>query len=134
MTDQTRHRGVAIDRPAPEVYEYAVDPRHLTEWAPGLGSSVEQVDGRWFVRMGTDRVEFAFAPRNEFGVLDHRVTTPSGQVFDNPMRVIANGADRCDVVFTLRRSPGMTDAEFDRDAGLVSADLASLKKIVEHRN
>jgi hypothetical protein len=37
------------------------------------------------------------------------------------------------VVFTLRRSPGMTDAEFDRDTGLVSADLARLQTIVEHR-
>ncbi|WP_203960457.1 SRPBCC family protein [Actinocatenispora thailandica] len=134
MTEQTRHLGVSIDRPAPDVYEWAADPRHLTEWAPGLTSRVEQLDGRWFVWMGDDRVEFEFAPRNEFGVLDHRVTTPSGQVFDNPMRVIADGADRCDVVFTLRRSPGLTDAEFDRDAGLVSADLARLKRIVEQRD
>jgi hypothetical protein len=55
-------------------------------------------------------------------------------VFDNPMRVIANGPDRCDVVFTLRRAPGASDAEFERDAGLVSADLANLKRIVEHRD
>jgi hypothetical protein len=133
MADQTRHLGVSIDRPAPEVYEYVVDPGNLIEWAPGLGSSVEEVDGRWFVQMGADRVEFAFAPRNEFGVLDHRVTMPSGQVFDNPMRVIANGPDRCDVVFTVRRLPGLSDAEFDRDTGLVSADLAHLKEIVERR-
>lgn len=133
MTTETRHLGVSIDRPATDVYEYVVDPLHLTEWAPGLGSSVEQVDGRWFVQMGADRVEFAFAPRNEFGVVDHDVTTPAGQTFHNPMRVIANGADRCDVIFTLRRSPGMSDEEFDRDAGLVSTDLAGLKRIVEGR-
>jgi hypothetical protein len=35
------------------------------------------------------------------------------------------------VVFTLRRAPGMTDAELERDAGLVTADLALLKTVLE---
>jgi hypothetical protein len=35
------------------------------------------------------------------------------------------------VVFTLRRSPGMTDAEFERDTALVTGDLALLKEVLE---
>jgi hypothetical protein len=35
------------------------------------------------------------------------------------------------VVFTLRRPPGMTDAEFERDTALVNDDLALLKKVLE---
>jgi hypothetical protein len=54
------------------------------------------------------RVGFAFAPRNEFGVLDHEVTLPSGEVFYNPMRVVPDG-EACEVVFTLRQQQGMTD-------------------------
>jgi hypothetical protein len=46
------------------------------------------------------------------------------------MRAIVDGAG-CEVVFTLRRSPGMTDAEFERDSALVTADLALLKKVLE---
>jgi Polyketide cyclase / dehydrase and lipid transport len=124
------HISERIGRPPGEVYEYAVDPANVPEWAPGLGSAVENVDGRWFVETPMGRAGFAFVERNAFGVLDHEVTLPSGEVFYNPMRVIPDG-DGCEVVFTVRRLPGMSDDEFDRDAGLVAADLARLKKILE---
>jgi hypothetical protein len=43
------------------VYAYASDPANLTHWAPGLGSSVTQSDGQWFVDTPAERVRFAFA-------------------------------------------------------------------------
>ena len=46
------------------------------------------------------------------------------------MRVIPAGQD-CEVVFTLRRRPGMSDAEFSDDAGAVAADLARLRRNLE---
>lgn len=78
------------------------------------------------------RVGFAFVPRNDYGVLDHDVTLPSGGIVHNPMRVIADGT-RCEVVFTLRRRPEMSDEDFARDADAVSADLAALKRVLEDR-
>lgn len=79
------------------------------------------------------RTGFAFVPRNDYGVLDHDVTLPSGEIVYNPMRVIPNG-EGCEVVFTLRRLPGMSEEEFARDAGLVAADLARLKRVLESRS
>jgi hypothetical protein len=35
------------------------------------------------------------------------------------------------VVFTLRRLPGMSDEDFERDAKSVAADLARLKRVLE---
>jgi hypothetical protein len=35
------------------------------------------------------------------------------------------------VVFTLRRLPDMIDEDFERDAGLVQADLTRLKQVLE---
>jgi hypothetical protein len=58
------------------------------------------------------------------------MTLPSGDVIDNPMRVVPNG-DGCEVVFTLRRLPDMSDEDFERDAGLVQADLTRLKQLME---
>lgn len=49
------------------------------------------------------------------------------------MRVIAAGGGS-EVVFTLRRAPGLTDEEFTRDAATVSADLAALKRVLEARS
>jgi hypothetical protein len=132
MAKESRHIAQWIDRPAATVYGYASDPANLPQWAPGLGSSVENVGGRWFVETPMGRVGLAFAPPNDFGILDHDVTLPSGEVVYNPVRVIAAGGD-CEVVFTLRRSAGMSDEEYERDAAAVASDLARLKGLMEGR-
>jgi hypothetical protein len=130
MARESRHLSVYIGRPVPEVYAFASDPANLPRWAPGLGSSVVEVDGTWFVETAEGQVRVTFAPDNEYGVLDHEVLTPSGETVYVPLRAIADG-DGCEVVFTLRRSEGMTDAEFERDTALVNGDLALLKKVLE---
>ncbi len=47
-----------------------------------------------------------------------------------PLRVISDG-DECEVVFTLRQRPDMTNEDFEGDADAVAADLATLKSLVE---
>jgi hypothetical protein len=130
MKPESRHLSVFIDRPVAKVYEFASNPANLPRWAPGLGSSVVHLDGEWYVETTDGRVRVRFAPNNEYGVLDHEVQTPSGETVYVPLRAIAHG-DGCEVVFTLRRSDGMTDEEFERDTGLVTGDLALLKKVLE---
>ena len=132
MSSESRHVSEWIERPASEVYEYVSDPVNLPQWAPGLGSAVENVDGNWFVDSPMGRVGLAFARRNDFGVVDHDVTLPSGEIFYNPMRVIADGS-ACEVVFTVRRRTGTSDEEFVADADAVAADLALLKRVLEAR-
>ena len=132
MARESRQIAQWIERSAAEVYAYAANPANLPAWAPGLGSSVENVAGQWFVETDIGRVGVTFAPANAFGVLDHDVTLPSGEVVSNPLRVIADGAS-CEMVFTLRRPPGMSDAEFERDAAAVASDLSRLAQILaEH--
>ena len=48
----------------------------------------------------------------------------------NPLRVLADG-DGCEVVFTLRRQPGMDDEAFDADAAAIRRDLATLRRLLE---
>jgi hypothetical protein len=132
MASGSRHISERIGRAPAEVYEYASDPANLPHWAPGLGTSVEEAGGQWFVHTPEGRAGFAFAARNDYGVLDHHVWLPSGEIIYVPMRVIADG-NGSEVVFTLRRRPGMTDEEFARDADLVAADLARLRQLLEPR-
>jgi hypothetical protein len=126
MEAHSTHLGVRIDRPAAEVYDYVSQPANLPTWAAGLGSSIELEEGRWIADSPLGRVEVVMAEPNPYGVLDHWVT------FYNPMRVIADG-DGCELVFTLRRQPGTSDADFDRDVAAVTADLATVQRLLEAR-
>lgn len=121
-----------IDRPAGTVYEYAVDPSNLPQWAAGLAkTTVEHVDGQCVADSPMGRVTVTFAEHNDFGILDHTVTLPSGESVYNPLRVIPAGDDASEVVFTLRERPDMSNEEFAQDSPAVQADLESLKRIIE---
>ena len=134
MASESRHLSIVIERPTAAVYDYAADPANLPHWAAGLASTtVEQLDGQWVANSPMGRVTVSFAERNDFGVLDHVVTLPSGDSVYNPLRVIPDG-DASEVVFTLRRQPGMTDDQFNQDADAVRADLDSLKRVFEARS
>jgi hypothetical protein len=124
------HLDVHISRPAADVYAFACDPANLPRWAAGVAGSVEQRDGRWFADSPMGTVEVAFAPDNPLGVLDHDVTLPDGTTVANPMRVVPDG-DGCEVVFTLRRAPGVTDEAFEADATAVRTDLERLRDLLE---
>lgn len=124
-----RHVSVSIDRDPATVYAYVVDPRNLPRWAPGLARSVRQDGGGWTVETVDGPVAIAFSADNDLGVADHRVSGPGGIDTLNPMRVIPNG-DGAEVVFSLFRQPGTTAAEFERDAGLVAADLHLLQRLL----
>lgn len=130
--DESRHLGIRIARPAGEVYDYVSQPANLPEWAAGLGHSIDLIDGRWVAESPLGPIVVRMAEPNPHGVLDHWVTLETGECFYNPMRVIADG-DGCELVFTLRRQPGVSEADFDRDATAVTADLTALRRLLESR-
>ncbi|MET0415119.1 MAG: SRPBCC family protein [Actinoplanes sp.] len=132
MTKDSAHLGERINRPAADVYAYVADPANLPEWAPGLATAVERSDGDWYVTFGAARARVTFAPPNDFGVLDHEVTLPTGETFLNPVRVVPYG-EGSEIVFSVRRLPGVSDEEFTRDTTQVTSDLARLRTILESR-
>lgn len=130
MPSESRHLAVSVDRPADAVYRYARDPAHLPDWAAGLAGGIRRERGEWVADSPMGQVLVRFVPVNEYGVLDHDVVLPTGESVTNPLRVLADG-DGAEVVFTLRRRPGMTDEEWAADADAITADLATLKRVLE---
>lgn len=128
MNSQTL--SVFIAAPPARVYGFAADPVHLPMWVPSFCKSVARSGDDWVVESPLGRALFAFAPPNDYGVLDHTVTLPDGTRFFNPMRVIANGAGS-EVLFTLFQHEGMSDEQFRGDAALVRSDLESLRHVIE---
>ena len=127
---ESRHLAVSIDRPAADVYRYVRDPAHLPEWAAGLAAGIRSERGEWVADSPMGRVLVRFVPVNEYGVLDHDVVLPDGSTVTNPLRVLAGGTGS-EVVFTVRRQPAMTDEEWAADVAAITADLGTLKRVLE---
>ena len=130
MTYGALHLSTSIDASPAEVAAFAGDPANLPTWAAGLSNGIREVAGRWITDSPMGEVEVRFGPHTDLGILDHDAIFPDGTIVHNPLRVLANGTG-AEVVFTLYRLPGVDDAEFDRDADMVRADLARLRTQVE---
>jgi hypothetical protein len=129
---ESRHIAAWINRSAADVYSYASDPAHLPEWAAGLAQSeVTRVGDTWVAQSPMGEITIEFTPANDLGVLDHVVNLPSGEPVFNPLRVVPAGDEWSEVVFTLRRRPDMSDDDYAADAAAVTADLETLKRILE---
>ncbi|MGV0742714.1 SRPBCC family protein [Mycolicibacterium sp. XJ870] len=131
---RSRHVSVWIDVPPEVAYAFAADPHQLPRWAAGLadGGLRQSADG-WVADSAMGVVGVEFTPANAHGVLDHVVRLPTGEVVYNPMRVLPAGVgeSRCEVVFTVRQRPGMSDEEFEADVAAVAADLSTLRGLLE---
>jgi hypothetical protein len=131
MTFLAKLINVSIDRSAAQVYEFASNPENLPQWAAGLSGSIKKVNEDWVAEAPMGIVKVKFAEKNQFGILDHDVTLPSGVKVYNPMRVVPNN-DGSEVVFTLYRRLDVSDQEFAEDAKSVEKDLAKLKSLLEN--
>ena len=129
-TVESRNITVRIDRPFDNVYDFLADPANWNQWAFGLGKNIRRSKNGWIADSDGGIAKVRFTPRNNFGVVDHTVIRPSSQRVYVPMRLIVNGSG-CELLFTLFREPGMSDAQFASDAGFVQRDLNGLKRLLE---
>jgi len=121
-----------VERRPGEVYGFISDPRNLPGWVGSFYRSVRESGSGWVAETPLGAARVRFVAGNDFGVLDHYVTLPSGQEIFNPMRVVPNG-DGSEVIFTLFRLPGMSDDGYAEDLASVERDLEKLKAVLEER-
>lgn len=129
-THQAHNISISIERDFHDVYEFAGRPRNFPRWATGLATTLEPEGDHWVASTPDGPIRVRFTPRNDFGVLDHYVTPGNGVEVYLPMRVVANGSGS-EVIFTLFRTPGMTDEILARDIEWVMRDLGVLKTLLE---
>jgi arylamine N-acetyltransferase len=125
MTWPAVHVSRPIEHDVAAVSRVAGDPAQLPSWAAGLSSGVRQEGGRWLADSPMGVAEVAFTGPVELGVLDH-----DGTVVHNPLRVLANDQGS-EVVFTLFRRPGTSDADFTADVEAVERDLDRLAALLD---
>ena len=123
---------IRIERGWREVYDFVSDPENFPQWASGLGAALRRSGDAWIAETAHGPLRVRFSAPNDFGVLDHYVLPQHGAEIYIPMRVIANGAGS-EILFTLLRQPGMSDAKFAEDRAWVQRDLVALKQLLEAR-
>ncbi|MDO1584371.1 SRPBCC family protein [Rhizobium oryzicola] len=122
---------VTIEKPWREVYAFAANPENMALWASGLGRGLVREDDHWLADGGPlGTIQVTFAPANDFGVIDHIVSMPSGLNVHNAFRIVPNG-DGAEAIFMVTRLPDMSEEQFSQDAAHVLSDLTSLKRILE---
>lgn len=123
------HRTIQHDWRA--VYAFAAKPENMPLWASGLASGLTRDGDDWIADGGPiGVVRVRFAPQNDFGVIDHTVTLPSGIKVENALRIVPNG-DGAEVMFTLLRQAYMDDMAFEQDAAHVARDIDALARLME---
>src|SRR4051812_28081613 len=131
VTFPVKQIGVAIGCPPGEVYAFVANPENLPRWAAGLSRApMRRIGDDWVADSPMGEVKVRFVEANSLGVLDHDVTLPSGEVVNNPLRVVPNGRGS-ELTFTLFRRPGVSEAEFREDAAAIERDLRRLKALLE---
>lgn len=121
---------VSIDAGPDKVYAFASHPENLPKWAGAFCKSVKKSGRGWVIETPFGPMKLKFAERNAFGILDHYVSPAPKVKIYVPMRVVANGSGS-EVIFTIFRTPGMTDEQFADDSKMVMRDLKALKGLLE---
>lgn len=121
---------VSIRVPLARAYAFAHRPETFPRWAAGLADSLRLTERGWVADTPEGEALIHFSEPNAFGVLDHRVVLNGRPDVAVPMRMVANG-DGTEVELVLFRQPGMSEADFKRDARAVKADLGALKVLLE---
>jgi hypothetical protein len=128
MTSHTVN--VSIGRPPEDVAQFVSNPENLPAWAHGLCKSISKSGSDWIADTPQGPMKVRFVEKNDFGVLDHFVTSSVGVEVYVPMRVLANGSGS-ELIFTIFKPPGMSDLQLAHDIGLVQQDFKRLKELME---
>ena len=126
----SRTISISINRNWRKVYDVVWRPEDFPKWASGLSKSPLTKDGETWKAEGPEgTVRILFTDHNAFGVMDHYVDAGNRTIIYVPLRIIQNG-EGAEVLLTLFRQRGMSDAKFTADAEWVARDLLALKTFV----
>lgn len=125
---------ISVNRDWRELYDAVWRPQVFPTWASGLSKSSLEPDGEYWRAEGPEgTVRIRFTDYNPFGVMDHYVDLGRGPKIYVPLRIISNG-DGAEVLLTLFRQPGMSEAKFQEDVDWVRRDLLALGRMFANKS
>lgn len=122
---------IPIERPASVVYDYLANPKNHPSWSAMSPDGYHRLEnGDWAGQTSFGLRHVRFTPPNPFGVLDHAVFEPGGEILFSPMRVIANEESSL-LLLTFFQRAGMSEELFASTLEWIEVDLLTLKTVVE---
>ncbi|MBW0434201.1 SRPBCC family protein [Leptospira yasudae] len=132
-TFAAKHVSVSVGVPWKTAYEFLSEPKNFPEWASGLCKSISPgPNEEWIIEAPQGMLKAIFTPENPYGILDHTVILNETDRIANPLRILPNG-EGSEILFTLFKTPDMTQQKFEEDAAWVKKDLNELKALLERK-
>jgi hypothetical protein len=126
--DRCETRSIAIAAPPEAVLAVVGDALRLPEWAPNFARAVRPDGDRWIVDTGAGdlRIDHRVVP--ELGTADILRGDPPRGAFS---RVLPNGADGSEFLFTLFFPAGTDPAAVDAQMATVERELEAVRGLSE---
>lgn len=122
---------IPIASPSQRVYRFLADPRNYPSWSAMEEGGYHRLDnGDWAGHTAFGFRHVRFTPPNAFGILDHALFVPGGEILFSPMRIVAND-EASELIFTFFQRADTDDAQFDSTLEWIRVDLLSLVSVVE---
>jgi hypothetical protein len=131
---KTRTRSITIAADPRAVFAYVSRPENLPAWASAFAESVRAEDDYWIATTPAGETRFTLRVDEEHGVVDFLgLISADAYALRAPTRVVPNGPNKTEYLFTLFQAPRETDEAFAGRLAVVCEELAALRDLLESR-
>lgn len=124
------YTAVALTKaPVDRAFALAADIEALPRWSTRFCLELRREGGGWIVRSPQGEVRFRLEADAASRTVFHCVDTGAGEL-RMPLRVAFHGPSAL-LLFTIRRPPGATEADFLEQCGWVDEELGRLRDLAE---
>lgn len=128
----TETRSITIARNTKSVFAYVSRPENLPVWATPFAETVRAEDDYWIATTASGEFSFTLRADEASGVVDFLgLIAADAYVLRAPTRVVPNGPEQSEYLFTLFQVPRESDAAFASRVAVVGGELETLKKVLE---
>lgn len=122
---------IAIEREPNAVFAFLSDGANWAQWAIHNIQAIQPgPDGTWAMDTPRGPGRLVLKPEARFGIIDHEFIDAREGRWEVPARVVAAGGGSV-FMLTLAKPAGMTEQDFQTGIGLLTDELATLKRLLE---
>ncbi len=119
---QSKTLVLSLDAPRARVFDFLSNIENLPKWATGFCQGLRVEGGRYKIVTPNGEIFFRIDAHEATGVIDMFGGPSEAAMAYWPARVVHRPGDGSLFIFTSFRYPGMTDAEFEQQCGVLERE------------